>query len=65
MSGTSDDAVNEPVISTTPDTAFRWSASDHQWIFNVNTKSLAKGKTYYYAITLADTTTINFSFGLK
>jgi hypothetical protein len=65
VSGTQDDAVNEPVISTTPDTAFRWSSTDQQWIYNINTKNLTKGRTYYYQITLADTSVIAFSFGLK
>ena len=30
--------VNETVDSTTPDTAFRWSSTDQQWIFNLGTK---------------------------
>ena len=53
------------MVSTTPDTAFRWSASDQQWIFNINTKSLSKNKTYVYLITLNDGSTIHFQFGLK
>jgi hypothetical protein len=57
--------VDEVVISTTPDTAFRWSASDQQWIFNINTKNLSAGKTYVYRITLNDSSTIDFQFGLK
>ena len=57
--------VNEPVESTTPDTAFRWSPTDQQWIFNINTKSLAKGKTYVSRITLNDGSTIDIMFGLK
>jgi hypothetical protein len=65
VSGTAVDVVNEPVDSTTPDTAFRWSASDQQWIFNINTKSLTKNKTYVYLITLNDGSTIQFQFGLK
>jgi len=56
---------NEPALSTTPDTAFRWSASDEQWIFNISTKNLAKNKTYVYRITLNDGTAIIFQFGLK
>src|SRR5207249_4191109 len=39
--------VNEDVISTTPDTAFRWSASDQLWIFNLSTKNLSPNKKYY------------------
>ncbi len=57
--------VDEAVDSTTPDSAFRWSSSDQQWIFNISTKSLSKNKTYYYQITLNDGTTIDFHFGLK
>ena len=57
--------VDEAVVSTTPDTAFRWSASDQQWIFNINTKSLSASKTYVYLITLNDGSTIKFQFGLK
>ncbi len=51
--------------STTPDLAFRWSASDQQWIFNINTKGLNAGRTYYYDITLNDGSHILFHFGLK
>jgi hypothetical protein len=65
INGTEATTVNEDVISTTPDTAFRWSATDQQWIFNINTKSLTANKTYVYQITLADGTTIDFQFGLK
>jgi hypothetical protein len=57
--------VDEAVDSTTPDTAFRWSADGQQWIFNINTKSLTSGKTYVYLITLNDGSTISFQFGLK
>ena len=65
ISGTDDNTVNESVVSTTPDTAFRWDPTDRQWIFNINTKDLVKNKTYVYLITLNDTTTIEFRFGLK
>jgi hypothetical protein len=57
--------VNEDVSSTTPDTAFRWSSTDQQWIFNINTKSLTKNKTYVYKVTLNDSSSIEFSFGLR
>ncbi len=57
--------VIEDLISTTPDTAFRWSSSDQQWIFNLNTKNLSANYTYRYTITLNDTSTIVFEFGLK
>src|SRR5205823_10828473 len=39
INGTEATTVNEDVVSTTPDTAFRWSSTDQQWIFNINTKS--------------------------
>jgi hypothetical protein len=60
-----EDTLNEPVNSTTPDTAFRWDPTDKQWIFNISTKNLTKNKTYIYLITLNDGTTIQFQFGLK
>jgi hypothetical protein len=61
------DAVNEPVDSTTPDAAFRWSATDQQWIYNISTKlnPFQKNKTYVFEITLNDNSTIQFRFGLK
>ena len=65
VSGLDTITVDEAVVSTTPDTAFRWSATDQQWIFNINTKSLATNKTYTYRITLNDGTFIDFEFGLK
>jgi len=57
----------EEVVSTTPDTEFRWDPTDKQWIFNLNTKNLNVfiGKTVYYKITLNDGSEINFSFNLK
>jgi hypothetical protein len=57
--------VNETPDSTTPDTAFRWSASDQQWIYNLSTKSLTAGRTYTYRVTLNDGTWFDFKFGLK
>jgi hypothetical protein len=65
VSGTEVNTANEMVDSTTPDTAFRWSTTDQQWIFNINTKSLSANVTYYYEISLNDGTKINFNFGLK
>jgi hypothetical protein len=56
---------NESIDSTTPDTAFRWSATDQQWIFNMNTKNSSAGVKYTYQITLNDGSTIVFSFTLK
>lgn len=44
--------IDEAVDPTTPDTAFRRSSSDQQWLFNISTKSLSANMTYYYRITL-------------
>ena len=63
--GVDEQNVNESVTSTTPDTAFRWDATDRQWIFNINTKNLTKNRTYLYEITLNDGSKIDFQFGLK
>jgi hypothetical protein len=57
--------VDELVDSTTPDTAFRWSSSDQQWIFNISTKSLSANMTYYYRITINDGSIIEFRYGLR
>jgi hypothetical protein len=58
--------VNElDTTSTTPDTAFRWSSTDQQWIYNLSTKGLKGGAQYTYKIALADGSAIVFSFGLK
>jgi hypothetical protein len=65
LAGTLESTVNESVDSTTPDTAFRWSASDQQWIFNINTKSLKANTTYAYDVMLNDGTKISFQYGLK
>ena len=64
-SGTPGSAVNEPVISTTPNTEFRWSATDQLWIFNISTKALVAGQTYVHRVTLADGSMFDFQFGLK
>jgi len=63
--GTANESVNELVESTTPDLYFRWSPTDQQWIFNINTKQLIAGKTYGYLITLNDGSVIGFSYGLR
>jgi len=42
------ETIDEAVVATTPDTAFRWSATDQQWIFNIGTKNLKAGATYVY-----------------
>jgi hypothetical protein len=65
LSLAANEVVDEAVLSTTPDTAFRWSATDQQWIFNISTKNLKANTTYVYQVTLNDGTTIDFRFGLK
>lgn len=65
VTGTAVSSVDEAVISTTPDTDFRWSSTDQQWIFNMATKSMSPTTTYYYRITLDDGTYIDFYFGLR
>jgi hypothetical protein len=65
VSGTVVDTVDEAVDSTTPDASFRWDSTGQQWIFNMSTKSLSTNVTYFYQITLSDSSTINFNFGLK
>ena len=57
--------VDETVTSSNSDTAFHWDATNQQWVFNINTKSLSANNTYVYAITLNDGTTIGFQYGLK
>jgi hypothetical protein len=57
--------INETVESTTPDTAFRWDATAQQWIFNVSTKNFTAGVKYFFRITLADGSTVNFAFTTK
>ena len=64
IAGTAAD-VDQEVYSTTPDTAFRWSAEEQLWIFNISTKGLLANRTYAYRITLNDGTEIPFQFGLK
>lgn len=58
-------SVNEDVVSTTPDTAFRWDPTAQQWIFNVATKGQTSGTKLAYVITLNDGSTIAFGFSLK
>lgn len=58
-------SVNEDVVSTTPDQAFRWDPTAQQWIFNISTKGFTPGAKYAYTITLNDGSTIPFSFGVK
>ncbi len=65
INGTTVSYVTDSVDSTTPDSSFRWDSTERQWIFNINTKNLAKNKTYIYQISLNDGTNIQFQFGLK
>jgi murein DD-endopeptidase MepM/ murein hydrolase activator NlpD len=65
VSGTTATNINESVISTTPDPNFRYDPTIQQWIFNMNTKTLSPGKTYFYKILLNDFSDIQFSFGLR
>jgi hypothetical protein len=58
-------SVDEAVISSNPDTAFRWSSADQMWIFNLSTSNLAAGSKYTYYIPLIDDTNIFFTFGVK
>jgi hypothetical protein len=65
VGSSSSSPVNEAVDSTTPDTVFRWSPSDQQWIFNINTKNLSAGQKYFYRVTFNDNSYIDFAFSLK
>ena len=65
LQGTVTTEVTVEPGSTTPDTAFRWDPSAQQWIFNLSTKELAAGSTYFYSLGLDDGTSIEFSFGLR
>ncbi len=57
--------LNEDVVSTTPDTTFRWDPTAQQWIFNMSTKGMKAGVKYMYQIGLNDSSSIVFSFALK
>jgi hypothetical protein len=71
--------VNEDIVSTTPDTAFRWDPTARQWIFNLSTSGLSKNATAVFIIKLNDGTIVgpvvgganvasgasSFQFGLK
>jgi hypothetical protein len=65
ISGTAVQTVDEAVVSTTPDAAFRWDSTNQQWIFNISTKGMATGRTYVYSIVLNDGSSIGFQFGLR
>jgi hypothetical protein len=58
-------AVDEAVISTNPDTTFRWDAVGRQWVFNASTRNLSSGVKYTYSISLNDGTVILYSFAVK
>jgi hypothetical protein len=58
-------AVNEEVEARNGDTEFRWSASDQQWAFNIDTKPLQSGRTYVYQVSLNDGTSFTFRFSLR
>jgi hypothetical protein len=64
ISGTTTQTVDESVVSTTPDTAFRWDPTAQQWIFNISTKPLSTHATYVYRIQLSDGSSITFQYGL-
>jgi len=57
--------TEDAVPSTNADSAFRWSAADQQWIFNISLKNVTAGVTYVYRIYLNDGTHIQFQFGVK
>ena len=57
-------SVNETVQSSTPDTAFRWSATERLWIFNLKA-DLPANQKYLYRITLTDLSTIEFAFTVR
>jgi hypothetical protein len=65
IDNTATSSVNEDVVSTNTDTAFRWDPTAMQWIFNINTKNLSANKKYTYLITLNDGSSIPFAFSLK
>jgi YDG domain/MBG domain (YGX type) len=65
IAGTVTTAVNETVISTTPDTMFRWDPTGQQWIFNISNKGMTTNQTYVFVITLNDSSTIMFRYGLR
>ncbi len=65
VSGTVTTAVQDIVNTNNPDAAFRWDATDQQWIFNISTQNLSADSTYVYTTALNDGTTIRFQFGLR
>jgi hypothetical protein len=65
IEGTTSTDVSQAPISTNGDTEFRWDPTDRLWIFNLTMEPLAAGKRYVYRITLADGSTIEFSFTVR
>jgi hypothetical protein len=65
VDGTSVTNVNEPVALRTPNTSFRWDATDRLWIANIDTKPLKAGRTYVYRVELNDGSAITFAIPLK
>jgi hypothetical protein len=63
--GTVTTEANTDVVSTSADTAFRWSESDQFWIFNLSTKGYTPATTYFFRITLLDGSVIQFQFGIR
>jgi hypothetical protein len=59
--------LNEPVQGKGkgPSASFRWDPKAQQWIFNIDTKKLARGVKYSYQVVLNDGTDILFAFALR
>ena len=57
--------VDEPVASTTARLQLPVGSAAQQWIFNISTKPLSASRTYIYAITLNDGTSVTFRYGLR
>jgi hypothetical protein len=64
-SGNSFTPVDQPVQSALPWNVFVWDPLLRDWFFIIKTQSLAKGKSYFYRITLNDGSVIEFSFKIK
>ena len=65
-SGSTAQAVDETVTSTTPDTTFRFDPVALQWIFNLGTSTWpGGGTTFSCTISLNDGSTIPFTFALR
>jgi hypothetical protein len=52
-------------VSEVTDRRFDFELRDLWWEYELKTKSLVSGLTYYYRIALNDGTTIDFSFKVK